>query len=134
MNSMSLWFASALVLHAAIAASADIACRQVYFQTVRSCGQSLDLLGPDLRAGVQRACVEGARLTKAYCMSGNDVCPDDCLVAYDRSVAKCEAVFDPAVCTGVMACAEVIVQQRDNCLSHAVGLLETCTNACMQAQ
>ena len=134
MNGRSLWFASALALHAAVAASSDIACRQVYFHTVRTCGQALDLLGPELRAGAQRACVDGARLTKAYCMSGNDICPDNCLAAYDRSVAKCETDFDPAVCTGVVACAEIIAQQRDNCVSHVVGLLETCTNACVPAR
>ena len=130
MKSTSLMFCAALVLHAGAAMGDDIACRQTYGETLRTCARTLNLLNPDLRAGAQRACVEGARLTQAYCVSGIDMCVDGCLVAYDRSVAACEAVFDSVFCAGAAACERIITQQRDNCLSYAVGALDACTAAC----
>lgn len=91
---------AALVLHSEAVAGDDIACLQTYGQTVRTCAHTLNLLSPDLRAGAQRACVEVARLTLAYCMPGINVCLDNSQVADDRSVAACEAVVDSAVCAG----------------------------------
>jgi hypothetical protein len=134
MKSMSILFWAALVLHAGAAAGDDVACRQTYSQAVRTCAHTLNLLSPDVRAGAQSACVEGARLTQGYCVSGISACPDDCLVAYDRSLAACEAGFDSAVCAGGVVCAQIIVQQRDNCLSYAVGVLDACTAACTPAR
>lgn len=134
MNGMSLLFAAALVLHAGAASGDDVTCRQTYGDTLRSCARTLSLLNPDLRAGAQRACVEGARLTRTYCISAIDACPDDCLLAYDRSVPACETVFDSVVCAGGAECERTIAQQRDNCLSFAVDVLHACSTACTPAR
>jgi hypothetical protein len=130
MKSTSILFSAALLLHAGAAPGDDIACRKTYTHTLSTCARSLSALDPDGRAGAQRACVEGARLTQAYCVSGVDTCLDDSLNAYDRSAAACEAGFDPSACAGGVVCEQVIAQQRDNCLSHAVSVLDARTAAC----
>jgi hypothetical protein len=130
MKSMSFLLSAAFVLHAGDASGDDMACRQTYSRTLSECAHTLRLLSPDLRAGAQRACVEGARLTQAYCASGSNVCLDNCLATYDRSGAVCETVFDSGICAGGAVCAQTIIQQRDNCLSYGVGVLDACTAAC----
>jgi hypothetical protein len=130
MKSMSWLFSAALLLHAGAVTADDNACRQTYSQTLSACAHSLNMLDPNRRAGAQRACVEGARLTQAYCMSGSNTCLDDNLFAYDRSLAACEADFDPAACAGRLACEQVIAQQRDNCVSYTVSMLDARTAAC----
>ncbi len=123
-------FIAALVLHIQVAAANDISCRTDYLQTVSACARSLDLLASNARAGAQKACVVGARLTRAYCMSGADACLDRCHVAFERSVAACETTFAPAVCAGGVACEAIILQQSDNCVSNAVSELDFCSAAC----
>lgn len=130
MKRMSILFSAALLLHAGAAPGDDIACRKTYSQALGTCARSFDVLDPDARAGAQRACVEGARLTQAYCVSGMDACLGDSLLAYDRSVAVCEAGFDPTACFGGVVCEQVIAQQRDNCVSHEVSVLDARTAAC----
>lgn len=130
MNRLSLLFSAVLALQAGAAFGDDITCRQTYGETLRTCARTLNLLSPDLRTGAQRACVEGARLTQAYCMAGADACLDDCLAAYDRSVPACETVFDSVVCVGGAQCERTVTQQRDNCLSYAVDVLGACSAAC----
>jgi hypothetical protein len=123
---------AALVLHPQYAAGDDIECQAVYGQALSTCARSLDWLTSNPRAGAQKACVDGARLTRAYCMSGINACLDYCQSAYEHSVASCEATFAPAVCTGGATCEAIILQQSDNCISHAVSMLEACSAACPQ--
>lgn len=130
MKSQSLLFSAALLLHAGVVPADDIACRQTYSQTLSACARPLNVLDSNRRAGAQRACVEGARLTQAYCMSESNTCLDDNLVAYDRSLAACEADFDPAACAGGLTCEGIIAQQRDSCLSYMVSMLDARTAAC----
>jgi hypothetical protein len=119
-----------LALHTPIAAGDDIKCQTDYRLAVRACVRSLDFLIPGVRTGAQRACVEGAVLTKAYCMSGTNACLDNCQVAYEDSVAACEETFAPATCAGGATCEAIILQERDNCISHAVGVLDSCSAVC----
>lgn len=121
---------AALVLHAQMAAGDDIACQTVYGQALSACARSLDWLTQSPRAGAQRACVDGALLTKAYCMSGSNACLDHCHGAYENSVAACEATFAPGMCAGGEACEAIILQESDSCISHAVGVLDSCSAAC----
>lgn len=130
MKNIFYLFFAALVLHTQFAAGDEFKCTTAYGQAMRACARSLDLLTMNVRAGAQRACVEGARLTQAYCMSGSNPCLDDALAAYDRSLATCEADFDPAACAGELACEHIIAQQRDNCLSYTVSMLDAHTAAC----
>jgi len=130
MKSKALLFSAAFLLSSGAVLADDSACRQTYSQTLSACARSLNMLESNRRAGAQRACVDGARLTQAYCMSGTNACLDDKLVAYDRSLAACEADFDPAACAGVLACEQIIAQQRDNCLSYTVSMLDARTAAC----
>jgi hypothetical protein len=121
---------AALALHAQVAAGDDSKCLADYRLAVRACVRSLDFLIPGVRTGAQRACVEGAVLTKAYCMSGTDACLDTCQAAYEDSVAACEETFAPATCAGGVTCEAIILQERDNCISHAVGVLDSCSAVC----
>jgi hypothetical protein len=121
---------AALALHAQVAAGDDSKCLADYRLAVRACVRSSDFLVPTERAGAQRACVEGALLTKAYCVSGTNACLDTCQIAYEDSVAACEVTFAPAICAEGATCEEIIRQQRDNCTSHAVGVLDSCSAAC----
>jgi hypothetical protein len=130
MKNMFRLFFAALVLHTQSAAGDDIKCTTAYRQAMTACARSFDGLTMVVRAGAQRACVDGARLTQAYCMSGSNPCLDDTLAAYDRSLARCEADFDPAACAGELACEQIIAQQRDNCISYTVSVLDARTAAC----
>jgi hypothetical protein len=130
MKSLSWLFFAVLLLHAEVAPADDMACRQAYSRSLNACARSLDMFDPNGRAGAQRACVDGARLTQAYCMSESNACLNDGLAAYDHSLAACEAEFDTAVCAGEMVCEQVIAQQRDNCLSYTVTMLDVSTAAC----
>jgi hypothetical protein len=119
-----------LALHAQVAAADDIKCRTDYGLAVRACVRSLDFLIPGVRAGAQRACVDGALLTKEYCMSGANACLDNCQVGYEESVAACEEKFAPAICAGGATCEEIILHERDNCIFNAVSVLDSCSAAC----
>jgi len=130
MKNMAHLFLAALVLHAQAALGDDVKCKTDFGQAVRACARSLDLLALDARGGAQKACVDGAVLTKAYCMSGTNACLDRCQVAYESSVGACEATFAPAMCAENATCEAIIQQQRDNCISNAVGTLDFCSAAC----
>jgi hypothetical protein len=119
-----------LALHAQVAAADDIKCQMDYGLALRACVRSLDFLSPGVRVGAQRACVEGALLTKAYCMFEANACLDDCEFGYEDAVAACEVTFAPAICLGGATCEEIILQERDNCISNAVGVLDSCSAAC----
>ena len=121
---------AAFALHAQVAAGDDLKCRAVYAQAVSACARSLDLLVLNGRAGAQKACVEGAVLTRAYCMAGTNACLDKCQAAYANSVTACEETFAPAVCGEDATCEAIILQQRDNCISSAVSTLDACSAAC----
>ncbi len=121
---------AAFVLHTQFAAGDDIKCKTVYGQAVRACARSLDLLTLNVRAGAQKACVEGAVLTRGYCMSGISACLEKCQAAYENSVSACEVTFAPAICAGGETCEAIILQERDNCISNAVGVLDSCSAAC----
>ena len=130
MKSAFALFLAALALHAEVAAGDEIRCRTAYGQAVRACARSLDLLALSGRAGAQKACVEGAVLTRAYCMSGINACLDKCEGTYESSVAACEETFAPALCAENATCEAIILQQRDNCISSAVSALDFCSAAC----
>jgi hypothetical protein len=130
MKSTFHWFFAALVLHTPIAAGDEIKCKTAYGEAISACARSLDLLALDARSGAQKACVEGAVLTRAYCMSGVDACLDDCQASYEHSVAACEVTFASAACAGNVSCEAIIRQQSDNCISHAVSVLDSCSAAC----
>jgi hypothetical protein len=130
MKSRFYLFFAALALHTQIAAGDDINCKATYGQALRACARSWDLLISNGRAGAQKACVEGAVLTRAYCMSGIDACLDHCQVSYEKSAAACEATFAPATCAEETRCESIILQQRDNCISNAVSGLDSCSQAC----
>ena len=123
---------AALALHTQMAAGDDTACQSVYGHALSACARSLDWLTPNPRAGAQRACVDGALLTRAYCVSGTNACLDNCQSAYENSVAACEVTFAPVVCAGDATCETIILQQGDNCISHAVSVLDSCSAACPQ--
>ena len=128
-NIFCLFFA-ALALHAPNAAGGDIQCKATYGEAMRSCARSWDLLTSSARAGAQKACVEGAVLTKAYCMAGVNACLDKCQASYERSAAACEGTFSPAICAGDEKCEAIILQQGDNCISSVVNALDSCSAAC----
>ena len=123
-------FLAALALQAQVATGGDIDCRTRYVQAVGACAQLSNLFDPGLRAGAQIACVDGARITRSYCMSETDACLDYRQVAFDNSAAGCEATFDPTVCAAAAACEDTILQQRANCISVAAGVLASGTAAC----
>jgi hypothetical protein len=125
-------FLAAFVLQAQGGAADDLECRTAHRQAISACARSLDLLALDARAGAQKACVDGAVLTRGYCMSGIDECLDNCQRSYENSVAACEATFDPADCGGGAACEAIILQQADNCVSNVVSVLDSCSAACSQ--
>jgi hypothetical protein len=128
-NMLPLFFAM-LALHAPLAAADDVKCRTVYVHALKACARSPDLLALSGRAGAQKACVEGAAITRTYCMSESNACWENCQARYDRSTAACEADFAPAVCGGETMCESIILQQRDNCISHVVSGLDSCSDAC----
>jgi hypothetical protein len=130
MKTLSCLFFAALVLHTQIAAADDTRCKTVYGQAVRACARSADLLVINGRAGAQKACVDGAVLTRSYCVSEINACWNNCQASYEKSVVACEATFAPAICAGEMACESIILQQRDNCISHVVSGLDACSEAC----
>lgn len=130
MTPIPLLIAAALTPYLGSANAGDQRCADSYGQTLRGCARSLDLLDAELRAGAQQACVEGARLTWAYCTPRIDACVEGCLAAYDRSLGACQAEFEPAICLAGSTCAGLVIQQRDNCTSHAVGTLDACTATC----
>lgn len=130
MRNIFYLFFAVLVLHTQIAAGDDTRCKTVYGQAMRACARSSDLLALNGRAGAQKACVEGAVLTRSYCMSGINACWDNCLASYDKSVAACEANFAPDICAGEITCESIILQQRDNCISNGVSGLDSCSDAC----
>jgi hypothetical protein len=123
-------FVGALALHASIAAADDAQCRSDFGQAMRSCARSWELLTSNTRSGSQKACVDGALLTKAYCLSGVNACLDRCQASYQHSVAACEATFSPTVCAGGEKCEAVILQENDNCVSSTVSVLDACSAAC----
>ena len=123
-------FVVALLLHVPIAAGDDLQCKAVYRGALRDCARSLDLLASDARGGAQKACVDGAQITRAYCASGVNACLDRCTVTYEKSVVACEATFATAVCRGGETCESIVLQQRDNCISHTVSVLDACSAAC----
>lgn len=128
-NAIYLFFA-ALVLHTQVAAGDDTRCKTVYGQAMRACTRSPDLLSVNGRAGAQKACVEGAVLTRSYCMSGINACWDSCRALYEKSVAACEATFAPAMCAGETTCESIILQQRENCIANVITGLDACSDAC----
>jgi len=130
MKSTLIWFVAALALHTQLAAGAGIGCRRSYADAVGACAQPSNLADPGLRAGAQRACVDGARITRSYCMSAVDACLDQGETAYEGSVAACETTFDPAVCAAGSTCEDTILQQRANCISVAVSVLASGAAAC----
>jgi hypothetical protein len=121
---------AALALHTQIAAGDDIKCQTDYGLAMRACVRSLDFLNPSVRAGARRACVDGARLTKASCMSGTDACLDNCPVGCEDSVSACEATLAPAICAERATCEEIILQERDKCISNAVSVLDSYSAVC----
>jgi hypothetical protein len=123
-------FVAALALHASVAAADDAQCRSAFGQAMRSCASSWELLTSNSRSGAQKACVDGAVLTKAYCLSGVSACLDRCQVSYERSVAACETTFSRTMCAADAKCEAVIAQENDNCISSAVGVLDVCSAAC----
>lgn len=123
------WFIAALALQPPFAAGGDVECRQGYRDALGACAQPSNLPDPVLRAGAQRACVDGARLTRSYCMSAMDAWLDGGEAAYERSVAACEATFDPAACGAGATCADTLLQQRANCIAVAVGVLASGASA-----
>jgi len=125
-----LWLVAALALQTQWAAAGDIECRRSYSLAVGACAQPSNLPDPGLRAGGQRACVDGARITRSYCTSEIDACLDRGEAAYETSVAACEATFDPAVCAAGLTCEDTILQQRANCVSVAVSALASGAAAC----
>lgn len=129
MKSTLRWFIAALALQPPFAAGGDVECRKSYRDALGACAQPSNLPDPALRAGAQMACVDGARITRSYCMSATDAWLDDGEVAYVTSVAACEATFDPAVCGVGPTCADTILQQRANCIAVAVGELASGTAA-----
>ena len=124
------WLLAALALQAPLAAGGDIECRESYSHAVAACAQPSNLPDPALRAGAQRACVDGARITRSYCMSGIDACLDSREAAYESSVAACEVTFDPAVCAAGPTCEDTILRQRANCISVAASVLAAGAAAC----
>jgi hypothetical protein len=125
-------FLAALALHVQGAAADDLECRKAHGEAISACARSLDLLAQAMRAGAQKACIDGAVLTRSYCMSEVDECLDNCQRSYENSVAVCEATFNPTACAGSATCEAIILQQRDNCVSSVVNVLNSCSAACPQ--
>lgn len=107
-------------------------CQKAYVTKITGCAQGLGFLEKIVRAGAQKACVEGAKVSRNSCLAGVVVptCQDSCLAAYNILQQSCETAFSPAVCGGVVECEAEVLSQRANCVAVALDILNACTASC----
>jgi hypothetical protein len=130
-----LLVATFATLFSQIAAAADNTCQKNFGLAVASCATSLNFLSPNVRAGAQKACVDDAKSAKALCLNGTPPpsCLETCQTNYNNNINYCEQAYTDAInniCFGDQACVVVYTQQRADCISTSVNILNSCTASC----
>jgi len=124
---------AALLMTSAQAFAADNVCQKNFGAAVSQCAKNLDFLAPNIRAGAQKACVDDAKLAKVVCESGtvdNSQCLNACQATYESNVISCQNAYNPAQCGGNLACEAYYINQRADCISNSVNILNSCSQSC----
>jgi hypothetical protein len=114
-----------IILSAMVWTSPSIAadeCQNIYLNTVRECA----------KLPYRSTCVQTAIGAREACKKGPNQCILTCQATYESNVISCQQAYDPAVCSGNIACEAFYNQQRADCISQSVTILNSCSNACPQ--
>jgi hypothetical protein len=107
-------------------------CLRDFANNVITCGITVNQQPLTRAQKVQalKVCVDNVTTIKNACLNGMNQCLNTCQATYDASTLTCNQNNDPAQCAGNAYCEQILIQNRTDCNTQALGTFDTCKANC----